>query len=156
MSGFSDVPISLAPHAVTYHDIFEAKYVTKYLEKHVDSHIYSGKSLRDRFMFKVKVLKLEKTGGSWRITTQNNEIKRRPMMLVGSSWPLATPRSRICRLYLAKINSKGLSFTRKSSEKLRPPSLLRTRLKSLRSLAVANQQLTWFTTQPKPEKVSIG
>ena len=71
----SDVPISLPPDAVTYHDIFEAKYVTKDLEEYVDSHMDSGKSLRDRNMFKVKVLRLVETGGSWRITTQDNEDK---------------------------------------------------------------------------------
>ena len=64
MSGFSDVPMNLPPDAATYHDIFEAKYVTKYLEEYVDSHTYSGKSLRDRIMFKVKVLKLDKASGS--------------------------------------------------------------------------------------------
>lgn len=75
MSGFSYVPMSLPPDAVTYHDIFEAKYVTKYLEDYVDSHTYSGKSLRDRIMFKVKVLKLDKTSGSRTITAQDNENK---------------------------------------------------------------------------------
>jgi hypothetical protein len=75
MSGFSDAPITLPPDAVTYHDIFEAKYVTEYLERYVDSHIYSGKSLRDRTMFKVKVLRLDKISESWRITAQDNENK---------------------------------------------------------------------------------
>lgn len=75
MSGFSDVPISLSPDAVTYHDIFEAKYVTEYLEKYADSHVYSGKSLGDRMMFKVKVLKMNKIGGSWRITAREDENK---------------------------------------------------------------------------------
>ena len=73
MSGFSDVPISLPPDAVTYHDIFGAKYVMSYLEEYVDSHIYSGKSPRDRIIFKVKVLKVDKTGRSWRITAQDHE-----------------------------------------------------------------------------------
>lgn len=75
MSGFSDVPLSLPPDAVTYHDIFEAKYVTKYLEEYVDSHVYSGKSLRDRVLFNIKVLKLDKTGEFWRITARDSENK---------------------------------------------------------------------------------
>ena len=67
--------MSLPPDAVTYHDTFEAKYVTKYLEEYVDSHIYSGKSLRDRILFKVKVLKLDKAGASWRITARDSGNK---------------------------------------------------------------------------------
>lgn len=75
MSGFSDVPLTLPPDAETYHDIFEAKYITKYLEEYVDSHVYCGQSLRHRIQFKSKVLKIVKIGTSWRIFARrdNNE-----------------------------------------------------------------------------------
>ncbi|KAF7879280.1 hypothetical protein EAF04_000477 [Stromatinia cepivora] len=60
MTGFSDRPIVLLPEAHTYHDTFEAKYVTQYLEEYVDVHVYGGKSLRDRVIFGFKVAGIEK------------------------------------------------------------------------------------------------
>lgn len=67
MSGFSDIPITLPPNAQTYHDIFEAKYVTKYLEEYVDRHVYSSRTLRDRIIFGLTVQALEKIEGAWKI-----------------------------------------------------------------------------------------
>ncbi|KAL8729918.1 MAG: hypothetical protein Q9181_004833 [Wetmoreana brouardii] len=67
MAGFSDQAIELPPGTETYHDIFEAKHVTKYLEDYVDSHIYNGKSLRGHIIFGFTVTGLEKVAGLWQI-----------------------------------------------------------------------------------------
>jgi dimethylaniline monooxygenase (N-oxide forming) len=72
MAGFSDLPITLPPDAETYHDIFEAKYVTRYLEDYVDSHIYNDLTLRDRVRFGFKVRSIQKDG-NWKVCGQHNE-----------------------------------------------------------------------------------
>ncbi|TGO50832.1 hypothetical protein BCON_0175g00180 [Botryotinia convoluta] len=73
MTGFSDIPIVLPPDANTYHDTFEAKYVTKYLEEYVDIHVYNEKSLRDRVIFGFKVGGIEKIDGIWSIWSEVHE-----------------------------------------------------------------------------------
>ncbi|KAL8721244.1 MAG: hypothetical protein Q9225_002021 [Loekoesia sp. 1 TL-2023] len=67
MAGFSDQAIELPPGTKTYHDIFEAKYVTKYLEDYVNNHIYEAKSLRERILFGVKVVSLQKSNDACQI-----------------------------------------------------------------------------------------
>ncbi|KAF7948755.1 hypothetical protein EAE96_007947 [Botrytis aclada] len=73
MTGFSDIPIVLPPDANTYHDTFEAKYVTKYLEEYVDVHVYHEKSLRDRVIFGFKVGGIEKIDGIWSVWSEVHE-----------------------------------------------------------------------------------
>ncbi|TGO28034.1 hypothetical protein BPAE_0033g00360 [Botrytis paeoniae] len=73
MTGFSDIPIVLPPDANTYHDTFEAKYVTKYLEEYVDLHVYNKKSLRDRVIFGFKVGDIEKSDGIWSVWSEAHE-----------------------------------------------------------------------------------
>ncbi|KAF7902103.1 uncharacterized protein EAF01_007401 [Botrytis porri] len=82
MRGFSDIPIVLPPDAETYHDTFEAEYVTKYLEGYVHVHVYNEKSLRDRVIFGFKVGGIEKIDGIWSVWSEvvkngnGNEYKR--------------------------------------------------------------------------------
>ena len=85
MAGFSDQPIELPPGTQTYHDIFEAKYVTQYLESYVDSHIYDGKSLRERILFGSEVVSVLKSGGRWQlqISTGQCVIARVVMVATG-------------------------------------------------------------------------
>ena len=73
MTGFSDTPFTLPPNAETYHDTFEAKYVTKYLESYVDEHVYNGQSLRDRIFFEVKVCEIDKVDGSWTVSARRSD-----------------------------------------------------------------------------------
>ncbi|TGO51376.1 hypothetical protein BOTNAR_0358g00080 [Botryotinia narcissicola] len=73
MTGFSDIPIDLPPNAKTYHDTFEAKYVTKYLEEYVDVHVYNEKSLRDRVIFRFTVGGIEKIDGIWSVWSEVHE-----------------------------------------------------------------------------------
>lgn len=67
MAGFSDQAIKLPPGVETYHDIFEAKYVTQYLEQYVDDHIYRGQSNRERILFAFQVVSVRKIGGLWQV-----------------------------------------------------------------------------------------
>ena len=73
MVGFSDVHFKLPPDAATYHDTFEAKYITKYLEDYIDSHVYDGTTMRSRVLFGRRVRSVEKTEDSWTICTENLE-----------------------------------------------------------------------------------
>lgn len=54
------------------YDCFKAKYTTEYLEKYVDQKIHSGRSLRDRIYFKVRVRSVEKKNGKWVISCMNS------------------------------------------------------------------------------------
>ena len=72
MAGFSDIPFTLPPDAPTYHDTFEAKYVTQYLEDYIDNHVYDGVSLRSRILFGHRVQKVHKTKGTWLIYTEGS------------------------------------------------------------------------------------
>ena len=73
MSGFSDIPITLPPDTEAYHEVFEAKYVTKYLESYVDEHVYNGQSVRERIYFGAKVREIEKADDSWRVSARRFE-----------------------------------------------------------------------------------
>ena len=68
MAGFSDVAFQLPPNASTYHDTFEARYITLYLEEYIDSHVYNGVSLRDRIKFGYRVGKVERLSSGWSIS----------------------------------------------------------------------------------------
>lgn len=77
MAEFSDQPMKLPPRTEQYYGFFPAKYVTQYLESYVDSHVYDGKSLRDRFIFNVRVSHVEKTSeGSWAVLYGNGSAIR--------------------------------------------------------------------------------
>ncbi|KAL8645587.1 MAG: hypothetical protein Q9210_006624 [Variospora velana] len=84
MAGFSDRAIELPPGAETYHDIFEAKFVTKYLEEYVDSHVYDGKSLRDRILFGFKVASLQKSADTWQVHGAGNQTISAPKLVVAT------------------------------------------------------------------------
>ncbi|TGO33276.1 hypothetical protein BHYA_0255g00040 [Botrytis hyacinthi] len=73
MTDFSDIPIVLPPDAKTYHDTFEAKYVTKYLEEYVHVHVYNEKSLRDRGIFGLKLGGIERIDGIWSVWSEVHE-----------------------------------------------------------------------------------
>ncbi|KAF5873925.1 putative flavin-binding monooxygenase-like protein [Botrytis fragariae] len=73
MIDFSDTPIVLPLDVETYHDTFEAKYVTKYLEGYVDVHVCNEKSLRDRVIFGFKVGGIEKIDGIWSVWSEAHE-----------------------------------------------------------------------------------
>lgn len=84
MAGFSDQAIELPSGAETYHDIFEAKYVTKYLEDYVDNHIYNGKSLRDRILFGFRVVSLEKLNDRWQVWGSDAQTMSAPRVIVAT------------------------------------------------------------------------
>ncbi|CAF9928254.1 hypothetical protein IMSHALPRED_007420 [Imshaugia aleurites] len=73
MSGFFDIPITLSRDTEGYHDIFEAKYVTKYFESYVDEHVYNGQYVRERIYFGAKVREIEKADDSWRVSARRSE-----------------------------------------------------------------------------------
>ena len=72
MAGFSDTPITIPPGAEIYHDIFEAKYVTRYLEDYVDGHKSNDLTLRDRIIFGFRVESLQRDG-DWRVSGKHKE-----------------------------------------------------------------------------------
>lgn len=55
---------ALPPDAFTYHDTFDAKYVTKYLEDCIDNHVYDGMSLRSRIFFGHRIQRVHKAKGT--------------------------------------------------------------------------------------------
>ncbi|KAL8637399.1 MAG: hypothetical protein Q9228_005323 [Teloschistes exilis] len=84
MAGFSDQALQLPPGAVTYHDIFEAKYVTEYLEQYVDSHIYQSTSLRARISFGFSVIGMQKHDGVWHVESRGGQSIRARKIVVAT------------------------------------------------------------------------
>ena len=95
MAGFSDNPIILPSDAKTYHDLFEAKHVTKYLEDYVDNHVYNGSTLRSRITFDFKVVETKRDGESWKICGHHKSTEASETMdcakLIVASGSTSTP-----------------------------------------------------------------
>ena len=73
LSGYPDKPFRVPEGAETYHDLFEAKYLSAYLEEHLTEHVYDGRKLRQRFIFACWVTHLEKGGdGVWEVRAKLN------------------------------------------------------------------------------------
>lgn len=84
MTGSSDRPIVLPPDANTYHDTFEAKYVTWYIEDYVDVHVYDGKSLRERVIFGFKVSRIEEVDGEWWVRSEGDDDGEKERRIIKS------------------------------------------------------------------------
>jgi hypothetical protein len=54
-------------------DLFKATYTTKYLEDYADHIRISGRSLRDRIQFDVKICTVNKKDGRWRLACTNRD-----------------------------------------------------------------------------------
>ncbi|KAL8726312.1 MAG: hypothetical protein Q9166_006790 [cf. Caloplaca sp. 2 TL-2023] len=84
MAGFSDRTLQLPPGTETYHDIFEAKYVTEYLEQYVDNHVYQETSLRTRILFGFSVVSLQKTDRLWHVEGHHGQRIRARKIVVAT------------------------------------------------------------------------
>ncbi|KAK3683186.1 hypothetical protein LTR37_020471 [Vermiconidia calcicola] len=67
LGGYPDSAFKVPEGAERYHDLFEAKHLTKYLEDYVTGQAYNGRSLRKRFVFRCWVNNLQKDGDAWNI-----------------------------------------------------------------------------------------
>lgn len=71
LSGFPDRPFKLPEDAETYHDLYDAKFITEYFEEYVREHEYDGRSLKERFVFNCWVRNLFKDDhGVWQVKAE--------------------------------------------------------------------------------------
>ena len=89
---------------ITYHDVFDSKYVTHYLEHYVDDHVYNGQSLRDGIRFKLKVVMIDKLDKTWMISIMDHEAKE--LQLICSRFVLATGYTTIPQMPLIPDQSR--------------------------------------------------
>ena len=73
LTGYPDVPFQIPEGSPTYHDLFEAKHLSKYLEDYVTDHEYDGHSLRDRFVFNCYANSIYKRGDVWTVKGRLND-----------------------------------------------------------------------------------
>jgi dimethylaniline monooxygenase (N-oxide forming) len=69
MAGFPDVPYRPPPEAEVYHDLTEAKYLSRYLEDYMDEKVFHGRKMRERFVGGVRVKNVWREDGGkgiWR------------------------------------------------------------------------------------------
>ena len=77
LCGFPDVPFKLPEGADTFHDLFEAKHLSRYFDEYLDRQVYDGRSLRERFVFGFWVGDVRKDGdGVWIVTGKGKEGER--------------------------------------------------------------------------------
>lgn len=76
LCGFPDVPFKVPEGVETFHDLFEARHLSRYFEEYLAREVgEGGRSLRERFWFGVWVERVwkEETGGLWRVLGKKGE-----------------------------------------------------------------------------------
>ncbi|KAL8783069.1 MAG: hypothetical protein Q9213_004881 [Squamulea squamosa] len=143
MAGFSDRTLQLPPGTETYHDIFEAKYVTDYLEQYVDNHIYHETSLRSRILFGFSVISIQKADCLWHVEGPNSQRirARRIVVATGHTSRPMMPTVPGRKDFLAQ------SYIKKISEKRLMRSLNLLRRRTLLSSEEAGKNVAWIIRQ---------
>ena len=93
LAGFADEPFKVPDGGETFHDLFEAKHLSKYLQDYVSDKDYVGKSLRERFVFRCWVRRVGKDGDMWRVEArlEDRDVIYRSRKLIVATGLSSTP-----------------------------------------------------------------
>ena len=71
LSGFPDKQFKVPEDAETYHDLYDATYITDYLEDYVRDNEHDGRPLKERFVFRCWVRQVWKDeNGIWQVRSE--------------------------------------------------------------------------------------